>query len=1018
MNKMVGKVTLVMLSLCMLLLISQNIIKAEKDSNVDLVPSDIILYRKDGAEVDGSKESHEGDPHPVCDDDTNVTVVVENYGDDNAFNVEVEFYSNETFIGNYTIDFIPAGENRTAFIIYQEGIEGWREIRAIVDPDNIIQEINESNNECSEQFYFESKYYIDMYVLYGYVYKDYDNDNEYDDGEGIENAKVEIVNNDTGSSKIKYTDEDGLYSAMFGPFGGISYTQGDEIIVTVSFDSLSSTNSFFIYTDDAGKRLDFPFQTEYGIRLEYEIDSATINLTETAVYSITVINTGYKQNQISLTLSDSPLASELSDSSLLLDGNESAVITLSVYTEIETIPGTYIITVHAQSQNDTSFRDNATFNTTVLPEWIISNAIALNNLNITLTGNLTIVDGGNLTFNNINLMINSSYDGEFGIYVDGEFYAHNSTTTAYNNSNRYQLKIYGKMVIEQCDVSYAWIEIFSNETSIVHSIIRNSNKGIFIDKSSPTIEHNLIISNIKGIDVRDCQSIAIRYNNFSYNDVAISSNSSALVIEANTFYHNDKAIDGEGAVIKNNRIMRSTIGIRSIGYNMIRNNNISNCDVGIQVLSSTIVENNHIFNNREGIAVTASNLNPLTNNTIVDSIEWDINFTGSLTLLNTTFNKTKLLFGNNAELTVQWFLNLKVVDVNNFSIADANVTVKNLSGDVVFKGVTDYEGKSYWIVLTEYYQKEDESIYFTPHTVIVEKKDVINEMIVSMEKSRTVTLMLEIAQKMDLGITTIIIQPENPMEDDVLMIYAVVENLGEVYVESLSVKFYVDDAVIDEMRTSIQAGEYSVLSAEWTAIIGEHLIKIIIDEDNEIIESNESNNMAYKSIDVSERFFTFSLRKGWNLISLPLLNYTFSASLLASYIGVECSYIVMRDFNGRYITYIPNFTENDFEIAPNYGYFVFMEKDKNFTIFGKKPKGFSINLYKGWNLIGWTSLNITTAKGLGEMIDGCRYIVKRVAESYTAYIMNFSSEKHNFPIEPGNAYFIYLSRDSVLEVKG
>ena len=70
-------------------------------------------------------------------------------------------------------------------------------------------------------------------------------------------------------------------------------------------------------------------------------------------------------------------------------------------------------------------------------DWVIENGdtILRENQEIRLKGNLYIEDGGNLTFKNVTLKMNSSTDGEFKIEVKsgGEFYI-------YDNDNNKETK--------------------------------------------------------------------------------------------------------------------------------------------------------------------------------------------------------------------------------------------------------------------------------------------------------------------------------------------------------------------------------------------------------------------------------------------------------------------------------------------------------------------------------------------------------------------------------------------------
>jgi len=94
----------------------------------------------------------------------------------------------------------------------------------------------------------------------------------------------------------------------------------------------------------------------------------------------------------------------------------------------------------------------------------------------------------------------------------------------------------------------------------------------------------------------------------------------------------------------------------------------------------------------------------------------------------------------------------------------------------------------------------------------------------------------------------------NPSEGQTITIFATVHNLGEKSAESITVHFYDDIARIGETQISyISHDSYGKASIEWTAEgEGFHLIKIVVDPSNNIIEIDEENNEATRSIQVGE----------------------------------------------------------------------------------------------------------------------------------------------------------------------
>ncbi|MEW5760670.1 MAG: Ig-like domain repeat protein, partial [Candidatus Thermoplasmatota archaeon] len=127
-----------------------------------------------------------------------------------------------------------------------------------------------------------------------------------------------------------------------------------------------------------------------------------------------------------------------------------------------------------------------------------------------LDGNLII--RGKLTFTNVILKINSTFDGQFGIKVEenGTFEVYDSTITAFNHSFKYRFVVYGSMIIERSNVNYMWsdlnttppiggIQIYSDNVKITNSNIGYSPIGIYVEFASPIISGNTIKNNVYGI---------------------------------------------------------------------------------------------------------------------------------------------------------------------------------------------------------------------------------------------------------------------------------------------------------------------------------------------------------------------------------------------------------------------------------------------------------------------------------------------------------------------------------------
>jgi subtilase family serine protease len=96
----------------------------------------------------------------------------------------------------------------------------------------------------------------------------------------------------------------------------------------------------------------------------------------------------------------------------------------------------------------------------------------------------------------------------------------------------------------------------------------------------------------------------------------------------------------------------------------------------------------------------------------------------------------------------------------------------------------------------------------------------------------------------DLAITDEISlnKTQTPLDGDIIRVDAAIENQGNDTADNFSVVFYDDDVAFHTEIMSLNAGDSDTVSARWNASYGEHDIRVIIDPDDRIGETNETNN--------------------------------------------------------------------------------------------------------------------------------------------------------------------------------
>jgi subtilase family serine protease len=94
----------------------------------------------------------------------------------------------------------------------------------------------------------------------------------------------------------------------------------------------------------------------------------------------------------------------------------------------------------------------------------------------------------------------------------------------------------------------------------------------------------------------------------------------------------------------------------------------------------------------------------------------------------------------------------------------------------------------------------------------------------------------------DLVITDGIALNKTPLDGDVVRVDATIEDQGNISTEDFTVVFYDNDDAFHTELLSLDAGGSDTVSACWDASYGEHDIRVIIDPDNMIWETDETNN--------------------------------------------------------------------------------------------------------------------------------------------------------------------------------
>ncbi|RLE68465.1 MAG: hypothetical protein DRJ45_07935, partial [Thermoprotei archaeon] len=159
--------------------------------------------------------------------------------------------------------------------------------------------------------------------------------------------------------------------------------------------------------------------------------------------------------------------------SWLINGTEvqtNESVTTASYTNTSAAVGTWNISAVATNENGTTMQ---TWIWVVAPaevieihgDLIITEAETYSNVKIVLTGNLKVESGGELTLNNVTLIMNCSSDGQYTIDVKsgGTLKLLNKTSVAAPFDKRYKFSVHGTLIMKDSTVSYLYepIKIYS-----------------------------------------------------------------------------------------------------------------------------------------------------------------------------------------------------------------------------------------------------------------------------------------------------------------------------------------------------------------------------------------------------------------------------------------------------------------------------------------------------------------------------------------------------------------------------
>ncbi len=343
------------------------------------------------------------------------------------------------------------------------------------------------------------------------------------------------------------------------------------------------------------------------------------------------------------------------------------------------------------------------------------------------------------------------------------------------------------------DGKYAVHADMTDNLVMKYNIITNYTTGLYFYKTTDSwVTHNDISYGEYGIEAYYVYDDAFRYNDISYNtkygakgyDVQLKN-----CFNWNYFYKNkvgywydpDEPLDTlefDGNILEDNEI-----GIKVNGSSTIdlTNNTLLNNDIGIYVLeASPLIMANTLEGNEIGIycedsssliidntisgsgyGIQCENAAPhIIGNSIGDSSDKDIHLVGStvkvensqideISLEDTELESISSTFGDidmddDSLVRIKWRLEIQVVDADGSSVSDARVLVYDGLGNEIATLLTEDNGWTDEVLVTEKVDTREGSESFNPYLITAEKDDLKGtlEDVIATDKQLAITIVV------------------------------------------------------------------------------------------------------------------------------------------------------------------------------------------------------------------------------------------------------------------------------------
>ncbi|MBU4143468.1 MAG: right-handed parallel beta-helix repeat-containing protein [Candidatus Thermoplasmatota archaeon] len=376
----------------------------------------------------------------------------------------------------------------------------------------------------------------------------------------------------------------------------------------------------------------------------------------------------------------------------------------------------------------------------VLNPGLVVNADGAYLYNATLTANYK---GIQLVNSNNSMILNSlvTQNAHDGILVR---LSNNVTIDGTNVTNNLR---YGIFFSDSTDGRLSDSNVSNNMNQGVNCLLAHRTNISNVDVWSNT-QSGVIIQLSDDVTVTDCN---INDNNYG---IYLTISQGTIIDNCQIINNNLNGIEMTGgtslSTIQNNVLIGNNNGLylNNAPENTIDNNLIDNSlAAGLVVVDTTTtipLTLNEITNNPIGVSSQNSEFTLENCTFITNALEIQLDLDSHITTLNSTFNKALVTYADAlSTLEIQWFMSVYVRNNLLQPVPGAQIEVSDAFNTALYDVNADGSGKYYWMITTEYIEKQSGQTPYTPHLLIGNNGILMGAALATMDVSKLVTLIID-----------------------------------------------------------------------------------------------------------------------------------------------------------------------------------------------------------------------------------------------------------------------------------